>query len=101
MDTKEQPDGHTKGRWMAAAKPSYLGWPIVSSPSGRMICDVAIAPKPDGETDGAWSAHYVEVEANARLIAAQAAALSSQASVMEEMAAELAERRKNDDRPRR
>ena len=71
MDTKEQPDGHTKGPWMAAAKPSYLGWPIVPSPSGRMICDVThvshgpIDPKVSGD-----DAFNRESQANGRLIAA-------------------------------
>lgn len=59
---------HSVGPWLAAAKPSSIvGWPVVA-PGGRMICDVAIGHKPPGISDGEWSAHYVEVEAKARLI---------------------------------
>lgn len=62
---------HTPGPWMAAANPSSIvGWPVVAQPMGRMICDVAIAPKPSDLSDGEWSRHFVEVAANARLIAA-------------------------------
>lgn len=61
---------HTPGPWMAAAKPSSIvGWPVVAPPTGRMICDVSIAPKPSDTSDGKWSQHFVEVAANARLIA--------------------------------
>lgn len=62
--------GHTPGPWLAAARPSSIvGWPVVA-PMGRLICDIALGHKPPGVSDGDWSAHYVEVEANARLVAA-------------------------------
>lgn len=61
---------HTPSPWLAAAKPSSIvGWPIVG-PGGRMIAHITLAPKPAGISDGEWSAYYVEVEANARLIGA-------------------------------
>lgn len=63
---------HTPGKWLAAAKPSsVVGWPVVASPMGQVICDVAIInKKPDHISDGEFSAYYAQVEANARLIAA-------------------------------
>lgn len=61
---------HTKGPWLAAARPSSIvGWPVVGQ-GGRLICDVALGHKPPDISDGEWSAHYVEVDANAHLIAA-------------------------------
>lgn len=62
-------DQHTPGPWLAASCPSSIvGWPVVA-PGGRMICDIALGHKPPNISDGEWSAHYVEVEANAHLIA--------------------------------
>lgn len=62
---------HTSGHWLAAAKPSsVVGWPIVSSPQGRVIADVMLGHRPPDCSDETWAAHYGEVAANARLLAA-------------------------------
>lgn len=62
----------TPGPWMAAAKPSSIvGWPVVQTRIGRMICDVnyvqhnQIDPAVTGDR-----AFNTESGANARLIAA-------------------------------
>lgn len=50
--------GHTKGPWMAAARPSsVVGWPVVApADMGRSVCNVTVG--------------HDQSEANARLIAA-------------------------------
>ena len=59
---------HTSGQWLAAAKPSsFVGWPVVSSPSGRLVCDVSHVSFPSSHP--ASGPMYAEAEANARLIA--------------------------------
>lgn len=55
---------HTPGNWMAASRPSsVVGWPIVASPSGRVIANLAWMPGLSPELEA-------EIGANARLIAA-------------------------------
>lgn len=62
--------GHTAGTWMAAAKPSsVVGWPVVASPHGRVICTIGWRPKLPDDNEAAYAAAYAECEANARLIA--------------------------------
>lgn len=54
---------HTPGNWMAASRPSsVVGWPIVASPSGRVIANLAWMPGLTPELEA-------EIAANARLIA--------------------------------
>ena len=63
---------HTPGPWMAAAKPSsVVGWPIVASPHGRLICNMAwVSPSAERSADPDVREYLTEVEANAHLIAA-------------------------------
>jgi len=64
---------HTKGPWLAAARPSsFVGWPVVSpSDMGRSVCNV---------TTG-----HDQSEANARLIAAAPDLLAACQSWLEEV----------------
>ena len=62
---------HTPGPWLAAAKPSSLGWPVVATANGQLICSMnyvhhsTVYPKVAGD-----DAFNREAVANARLIAA-------------------------------
>ena len=69
-EQKDAVAGHTPGLWGVAGKPCQMGWPVVSRPSGRMICDLWLAPRMPEISQQVWADHYREVEANGRLIVA-------------------------------
>lgn len=62
---------HTPGPWLAGKPSSVVGWPVVSTREGRLICNINYVQRsqidPNVPGDRAFNA---ESGANARLIAA-------------------------------
>lgn len=72
MSSSDSKTKWTPGNWLAAAKPSSIvGWPVVSSPQGRVVASVSFQKiKPPHISEEEMARYRAECEANARLIAA-------------------------------
>jgi hypothetical protein len=77
----------TGGPWIAASRPSSIvGWPVVGSPMGRMVCSISYAAHIAPDIDQAdIDAHYAECEANAAFIAASRTAVPALLDRVEEL----------------